>query len=104
LQFLPCPSNYPILIILIPSSSLSPLLPSLPQLPKQENRTHRNTLNIPPPAKLGPKSRQLPRLILLNIQQLMRARIPQRRVARIFCRPVHGRWVRRPMQECAAVG
>lgn len=61
-------------------------------------------LSIPPPSKLGPKRCQLARLILLDIQQFLRARIPQWRVSDIFCALVHGRRVCRAQSEGGAVG
>lgn len=65
---------------------------------------HTRTLSIPPPPKLGPKRRQLARLVLLNIQQLLATRVPQRRVANVLCGSVDGLRVRRAQCEGRAVG
>ena len=60
-------------------------------------------LSIPAPSKLLSESPQAPRLILLDIQQLLRTGVPQRRVSYILGAFVHWHGIGRSVYECGAI-
>lgn len=60
-------------------------------------------LRVEPSSELGSERSQFPCLIFLNIQQLLRTRVPERRVSCILCTLVDRLRRRGPLNKAAAV-
>jgi hypothetical protein len=65
--------------------------------------SHSYLFSIPTPPKLGSERRQLPRLVLFYIQQLVTRGIPHWRVSYVLCGFVDGHGRGRPVEKGAAI-
>lgn len=63
-----------------------------------------SNLRIPSTTKLCSESAQTTSFVLLDVHQLLTARIPDWMVSNVLCTAIDRRWRRGAVQVCAAVG